>query len=159
MSGVYSISEPATLNSQLILNAQGNPNAVWIFQIDGAFSSAANAEVVLLNGAKACNVFWKIEGLVSLASNTIMKGTMVVNNAAINLNSGVNLEGRALSTTGAISVNGIVSGTPIGCGSPVLNGPAAPDLNSTACYVLFSGNGAVTNAGITTATGDIGTNV
>jgi Ice-binding-like len=57
LSGVYAISEAATLNSQLILNAQGNQNAVWIFQIDGAFASAANAEVVLLNGAQACNVF------------------------------------------------------------------------------------------------------
>jgi len=158
-SGVYAIGAPTTLNLQLILNGQGNPNAVWIFQIDGAFASSANAEVVLLNGAQACNVFWKIEGLVSLASNTIMKGTIVANNAGINLNANVSLEGRALSTSGAIGVNGITAKTPIGCGSTVLNGPAAPALNETQCYVLFSSNGAVTNSGVTTATGDIGTNV
>lgn len=158
-SGVYSIPSAATFSNQLILNAQGNPNAVWIFQINGAFASAANAEIVLSNGAQACNVFWKIEGLVSLASGTVMKGTVVANNAAINLNTGVSLEGRALTTTGAINVDGVLSYTPIGCGSPILTGPAAPDLNSTACYVLFSSNGAVSNAGSTTATGDIGTNV
>jgi len=158
-SGVYSIAGPATLNSQLILNAESNPNAVWILQIDGAFASAANAEVVLLNGAQACNVFWKVEGLVSLASNTVMKGTIVANNAAINLSANVALEGRALSTTGAVGVNGITAKTPIGCGSPILNGPVAPALNATQCYVIFSSNGAVTNSGVTTATGDIGTNV
>ncbi len=158
-SGVYAIPSAAILNSQLTLNAQGNSNAVWIFQINGAFASAANAEIVLLNGAKACNIFWKIEGLVNLAAGTKMKGTVVAHNAAITMNTGVSLEGRALSTTGAVNIDGVLMYTPIGCGSPVLNGPTAPDLNATACYVLFSSNGAVTNAGITNATGDIGTNV
>ena len=157
--GTYSISSVATLNLDLTLNAQGNPNAVFIFQINAAFATNANSEIKLVNGAKACNVFWKIEGLTSMASGTIMKGTVIVNNAAIVMNTGVSLEGRALSTSGSISVDGIASSTPIGCGSPVLNGSIAPDLKSTACYAIFSSNGSVTNAGITTVTGDIGTNV
>jgi hypothetical protein len=157
--GVYSIPSVATLNLDLTLNAQGNPNAVFIFQINGAFASNANSEIKLLNGAQACNVFWKIEGLVSMATGTIMKGTVIANNAAIVMNTGISLEGRALSTTGAISVDGITSYTPLGCGSPILNGPVAPDLKSTECYAIFSSNGAVSNAGITTVTGDIGTNV
>lgn len=158
-AGTYSISSVATLNLDLTLDAQGDPNAVFIFQIDGAFATNANSEIKLLNGAQACNVFWKIEGLVNMATGTIMKGTVIVNNAAIVMNTGVSLEGRALTTTGAINVDGILSYTPIGCGSVVLNGPVAPDLKSTQCYAIFSSNGAVSNAGITTVTGDIGTNV
>lgn len=157
--GIYSISSVATLDNDLTLNAQGNPNAVFIFQIDGAFATNANSEIKLLNGAKACNVFWKIEGLVSMATGTIMKGTVIANNAAIIMNTGVSLEGRALSTTGSIDVDGVLSYTPIGCGSPTLNGPIAPPLNSTECYAIFSSGGSVTNAGVTTVTGDIGTNV
>ncbi|MNY60204.1 hypothetical protein D3C86_1967240 [compost metagenome] len=61
--------------------------------------------MILTNGAVACNVFWKIEGLVDLATNTEMKGTIIANNAAIVLNSGVSLEGRAFSTTGAVTVS------------------------------------------------------
>jgi len=57
--GVYSIPSTATLNLVLTLDAQNNPNAVFIFKIEGAFSSAANAQVQLVNGAKACNVFGK----------------------------------------------------------------------------------------------------
>jgi Ice-binding-like/Secretion system C-terminal sorting domain len=158
-SGIYSIFSVATLNLDLTLDAQGNPNAVFIFQINGAFATNANAEVKLLNGAKACNVFWKIEGLVNMATGTIMKGTVIANNAAIVMNTGVLLEGRALSTSGAISVDGVTSYTPIGCGSAILNGPVAPVLKSTECYAIFSSNGAVSNAGISTVTGDIGTNV
>ncbi len=157
--GVYSIASVASINLDLILDAQNNPNAVWIFQIGGAFATGANAEVKLRNGALACNVFWKIEGLVSLATNTKMKGTIVANNAAIIMSTGVTLEGRALSTTGSIDVDGVLSYTPIGCGSPVLNGPTAPPLNSTECYALFSANGYVTNAGTTIVRGDVGTNV
>jgi hypothetical protein len=158
-AGVYAISGAAILNLDLTLNAQGNPNAVFIFQIQGAFSTNADSEIKLINGAKACNVFWKIEGLVSMASGTSMKGTVIANNAAINMNSGDTLEGRALSTAGAVTVDGVLSYTPIGCGSPILTGSTAPTLSSTECYALFSSNGPVTNAGVTYVTGDTGTNV
>lgn len=157
--GIYSIPSVATLNLDLTLDAQGNPNAVFIFQIDGAFATNANSEIKLLNGAQACNVFWKIEGLTSMATGTKMKGTVIVNNSAIVMNTGVALEGRALSTSGSISVDGITSFTPIGCGSLELKGPIAPALKSTECYAVFSSNGSVTNAGVSSVTGDIGTNV
>lgn len=159
IAGNYSIGQSATLSGNLTLDGQNNPNALFIIQIEGSFSSSANAQVILANGALACNVFWKIEGLASLASNTIFKGTMIVNNAAIVLNSGVTIEGRALSTTGAITISGTTVVTPLGCGTPTLTGPTAPILGTVACYTIFSGNGAVTNSGISTVTGDIGTNV
>ncbi len=158
-SGVYSISGNASLNLELILNAQGNPNAIFVFQIQGALSTNASSKVKLINGALACNVFWKVEGLVSLASGTSMKGNIIANNAAINMTTGDTLEGRALSINGAVSVDGVLAYTPIGCGSPVLTGPIAPALNSSACYAIFSSNGPVTNAGISTLIGDVGTNV
>lgn len=158
-SGIYSLPSVSSLNLDLTLDAQDNPNAVFIFKINGAFSTSAFSEVKLLNGAKACNVFWKVEGLVSMATGTIMKGTVIANNSAIVMSTDVNLEGRAMSTSGAISVDNITSAKPIGCGSPILNGPIAPDLNSAICYTIFSSNGSVSNSGTTTVTGDIGTNV
>jgi hypothetical protein len=157
--GVYSIASEATLNLGLTLDAQGDPNSVFIFQIQGAFSTNASSKIHLINKAMACNVFWKVEGLVSMASGTTMRGTIIANNAAIVISSGDTLEGRALSTAGAITVDGVLAYTPIGCGSPVLTGPIAPALASTECYALFSANGPVANTGITTVTGDIGTNV
>ena len=159
IEGTYSINQSASLNNILTLDGQGNEDAVFIFQVQGSFSSAAGSQVLLINGALACNVFWKIEGLVDLATNTDMKGTIVANNAAIILNSGVQLEGRALSTTGAVTVSGVTVTTPLGCGIAELTGPVAPPLNSVACYTVFSGNGEVTNTGISFVIGDIGTNV
>jgi hypothetical protein len=158
-AGVYSISGAATLNGNLILDAQNNGSAVFIFQIQGSFSTSANSKIKLINGAMACNVFWKVEGLVSMASGTTMRGTVIANNAAINILSGDTLEGRALSTTGGVNFHGVMAYTPIGCGSPLLTGPAAPALLTTQCYALFSTDGPVSNAGVTYVTGDVGTNV
>jgi hypothetical protein len=156
--GVYSIPSAATLNLNLILDAQGDPNAVFIIQIGGPFSSSVGSKVRLVNGALACNVFWKIEGLVSLASNTSMVGTIIANNAAIEMNVGDTLEGRALSTTGAITISGVLIDKPIGCGSVLLTGPVAPTLGKSECYSLFSANGAISNIGVSNITGDVGSN-
>src|ERR1019366_1066166 len=156
--GVYSLSAAKTLNLNLYLNAKGNASAVFIFQIQGTLSTNANSKVKLINGALACNVFWKVEGLVSMASGTTMRGTIIANNAAINMNTNDTLEGRALSTAGAVTVDGILAYTPIGCGSPTLTGPTAPPLGTASCYAIFSTNGAVSNSGITYVTGDIGSN-
>jgi hypothetical protein len=158
-AGIYSVSGAATLNLNLTLDAKGDANAVFIFQIQGSLSTNASSEIKLINGAKACNVFWKVEGLVSMASGTTMRGTIIANNAAIVIGSGNTLEGRALSTAGAITVDGVFAYTPIGCGSPTLTGPVAPDLASTECYGIFSADGPVTNTGITSIKGDVGSNV
>ena len=104
IAGVHSIPSAATLDLDLTLDAQGVSSAVFIIQIEGAFASSADAKVKLVNGAKACNVFWKIEGSVDLASGTTMRGNIIANNAAITMNTGDTLEGRALTTTGALSL-------------------------------------------------------
>jgi hypothetical protein len=158
-AGTYFINGAAVLNGNLILNGQNNPNALFVFQIQGSFSTNALSQITLINGAKACNVFWKVEGLVDMSAGTVMKGTIVANNAAILMGIGSTLDGRLLSTTGAITVNGIDAKIPLGCGTPILNGPTAPNLASTVCYAIFSGDGNVTNAGVTNVTGDVGTNV
>ncbi len=155
-AGVFSIPEAAVINNILILDGKGNENAVFIFQVEGAFSSGANTEIKLINCARAANVFWKVEGAVHLAAGTIMKGTIIANNAAISLGAGVHLEGRALSTTGAIAVNNVLAYLPPDKGSPLLTGPVPPILASTACYTLFSSYGLVTNVGATTVSGNIG---
>jgi len=157
--GVYAITGAATLNLGLTLDAKGDPNAVFIFQIAGSFSTNASAKVHLKNGALACNVYWKVEGLVSMASGTTMRGTVIANNAAIVMSTGDTLEGRAMSTTGAITIDGLLAYTPTGCGSQILTGPVAPYLGFAECYALFSSDGAVTNSGITHVMGDVGTNV
>ena len=158
VAGVYNISGETTLDLGLTLDANGDANAVFIFKVGGTFSTNAGAKVHLINGAMASNVYWVVEGKVSLASNTKMSGTIIANNAAIDLTTNDTIEGRALTTTGAITVSGVLAYTPVVAGAPLLTGPKAPNLGSTTCYALFSSNGPVTNSGVSSVMGDVGTN-
>ncbi|MDI1353623.1 MAG: ice-binding family protein [bacterium] len=147
-AGAYSITTAATLNGTLVLDGQGNANAVFIIQIQGAFASNTGAVVTLTNNAQACNVFWKVEGSITLGSGSVMKGTFVANNAAININAGAQVEGRALSTAGAVSVYGVSMNIPTGCSSgasvSITTQPtnqAVCDGNAIAFSVVASGSG------------------
>ncbi len=156
--GVHSISSSATLSQNLILDGLGDPNAVFIFQIDGSLISSTNASIITTNGAKACNTFWKVEGFIALAPGTSMKGTMIANNADVSLTAGDTLQGRAFTTGGNINIDQTTAYTPLGCGTPTLDGPIAPNLATSKCFALFSSNGTVSNSGVTNVTGDVGGN-
>ena len=108
-AGVYSIGGAASVAGTLILDAQGDPNAIFIFKIAGAFTTGASATVVLANGVSACHVFWVAEGAISMATLTTMKGTLIAHPGAVSMGALCNLEGRMFSTTGAVSVYGVVA--------------------------------------------------
>lgn len=159
VAGIYSIEGAVFLNLDLTLDAQGNPNAKFIFLINGAFSTSPNSKIKLINGASVCNVYWKIEGLVSMAAGTFFKGTVIANNAAIILATNDTIEGRILTTNGAITIDGALVYTPSGCLATPLTGPTAPNLLSTECFTLFSSDGPVLNTGISNIIGSVGTNL
>jgi gliding motility-associated-like protein/uncharacterized repeat protein (TIGR01451 family) len=155
--GIYSIPGNATLTLDLILDGQGDPNAEFVLKIAGTFATNTNSKVKLINGALACHVYWKIDGAVTMASLSTMRGN-IISGGAITMGSGDSLEGRAFSTVGLISIDGITAYIPIGCGSPVLTGPLAPNLASAACYTIFTSNGALDGSASSTSIGDVGSN-
>jgi len=103
---VYCIGSAATLNGNLILDGQCNPNALFIIKIDGAFSTSTFSNIVLINAASMDNVFWQINGLFTLGGGSVFSGTAIVN-GAINLNTVSTINGRALSKAGAINIDNI----------------------------------------------------
>lgn len=157
--GVYSVTGATVLDGTIYLDAGGNQSAVFIFQFGGAFSTTAAASVELVNGTQACNVFWKAEGKVTLAAGTVMRGTVLANNAAIDMSTGCTLEGRALATNGNIAVNKLTAFIPMGCGRGPLNGPASPDLGTAASFGAFTTDGNANNIGASVISGAVGTNV
>ena len=48
------------LTGILTLNAQGNPNALFIFKTGSSLIAASNASVVVIGGGSNCNVFWQV---------------------------------------------------------------------------------------------------
>jgi hypothetical protein len=122
----YCIGAATTLNGNLTLDGQGNSNAVFIFQIDGALSTSTFSNITLVNSATLCNVFWQVNGAFSLGDYSVFKGTIVAN-GAVSLLEGSALYGQVLSKAGAVDLhNNIVLQAVI----PVL---AAITGNSNVC--------------------------
>jgi len=101
---VYHFNAATMLTDTLYLNGIGDPNAVFVIQIHGALTTAANSRVILMNGATPKNIFWKIEGAITLNENSVFRGMVVVNNGAIVMKPGCLLDGAAFTTDGSISV-------------------------------------------------------
>lgn len=111
-ANIYCLPAASNLIGNLILDGQGNPNALFIIKINGALTTSVFSNIVLINSADAANIYWQINGLFSLGDNSVFIGT-VVSDGAINLLDGSSLEGRGLSRAGAISLsNNSVSLTP-----------------------------------------------
>ncbi|MDD4972179.1 MAG: ice-binding family protein [Paludibacter sp.] len=123
----YHLGAATMLTDTLYLNALGDPNAVFCIQINGALTTAANSRVMLINGAQSKNVFWKIEGAVTMSANSIFRGIIVSNNGAIVMNSGAMLDGAAFTTTGAITTTSSTVVMPYAAVSTAVEVPVSPN--------------------------------
>jgi len=108
----YEMNSAVSFNDTLYLNAMGNINAIFIIRTNGAFATVPGAKVILINGTQAKNVFWMVNGAVSIASNSVFKGTIIANNGAIDVLPGAKLIGRALTTNGAITTTAMTDVIP-----------------------------------------------
>ena len=104
-AGVYQIAIASTMAGVLTLDAENNPNAVFVFKINGALALAAGAEIKLSNGASASNVFWNINGAFSAGANAILKGTFICEKGIISLGANCTLDGHAYTNFGAVTLS------------------------------------------------------
>jgi hypothetical protein len=103
-SGVYNFSSSAQLTGALTLNAQGDPNAVFVFNIGSTLTTASASSVVLINDAQACNVFWRVGSSATLGTTTAFQGSILAL-ASVTLNTGATMIGRALARTAAVTMD------------------------------------------------------
>jgi len=88
----------------LTLDAQGDPNAVWIFQMPSSTLSVGNGvKVILAGNASAKNIFWQVGSSATIGTTAQMKGTIMADQS-ITLKNGAVLLGRALAMTGAVTL-------------------------------------------------------
>ncbi|MFF7239385.1 ice-binding family protein, partial [Streptomyces collinus] len=102
--GVYTASSTLGLTGTLTLDAQGDPNAVWVFQIGSGLTTASASRVVLINGASPCNVFWQVGSSATLGTSTAFEGNILAM-TSITANTSATIEGRALARNGAVTLD------------------------------------------------------
>jgi Ice-binding-like len=104
LPGVYTASTSLLLSSgSVTLNAQGDPNAVFIFQIGTTLTTGSNTSVSLINGAQACNVFWQVGSSATLGTGTHFVGTIMAADS-ITANTRATIHGRLLAQTAAVTL-------------------------------------------------------
>jgi len=102
--GVYTSASSLDLTGTLTLDAQGDTNAVFIFQMGSTLTTASNSSVVLINGAQACNVFWQVGSSATLGTGSTFPGTIMAL-ISITATTGVVVNGRLLAITGAVTLD------------------------------------------------------
>jgi len=75
--GLYQSLTSILITGDLTLDAQGNSNAVFIFQSSSTVGTAANARILLVNGARASNVFWQAASSATLGTATEWQGNIL----------------------------------------------------------------------------------
>jgi uncharacterized repeat protein (TIGR01451 family) len=111
--GVYPYDSSASLVGPLVLDAQGDPNAVFVFQITSALTTASGSNVSLINGASPCNVYWVLD-TATLGTNSAFVGNILAQ-SSITANTGASISGRALARVGAVSLDTNVVNAPLSC--------------------------------------------
>src|SRR6185369_13338343 len=93
----------------LTLDAQGDANAVFIFQMGSTFTSTASRQIILAGGAKAANIFWQVGSSATLGAGSVFKGNILAL-ASITAGAGAAVEGRLLARTAAVTLDANVVG-------------------------------------------------
>lgn len=92
------------ITGTLTLDAQGDPNAVFIFKTASTFITAASSSVSLINGAQACNVYWQVGSSATLGTNSFLKGNILAL-WSITLTTSADVEGSVMAQNGAVTLD------------------------------------------------------
>ena len=107
-SGVYAFGHANTANltaaTPLILDGQGDSNAIFIFQASSDLITASGSVVTLTGGAQPCNVFWQVTSSATLGSGSTFVGNILAL-TSIGLNTEANVDGKLLARNGAVTLD------------------------------------------------------
>ena len=102
--GIYKSTSTLLIQSgDLTLDAQGDEDAVWIFQIAADFTTVGGAggNVILIGGAQAKNIYWQTGSSATIGDYTSFQGNVLAL-TSITLNSGATAVGRMLARNGSV---------------------------------------------------------
>jgi hypothetical protein len=121
--GVYKTASNVIIQQgNLTLDAEGNPNSVWIFNIVGTgtlITGAPGGNIILANGAQAKNVYWRTAGKTVIGTNTVFYGNVFAW-TEVNALTGANITGKLFASTDQVTLQSNIVTSPTGTSSPVV---------------------------------------
>jgi hypothetical protein len=103
-TGVYKSASSLAVTGTLTLDAENDPDAVFIFQAGSTLTSASSARIALVNGADACNVFWQVGSSATFGTDTVFVGHVLAL-TSITANTRATFEGQLLAQNGAVTLD------------------------------------------------------
>lgn len=143
--GVYNSGSTIGITGTLILDGGGDPNAVFIFQAGSSLTTASASHVSLINGAQACNVFWKVGTSATLGTTSDFKGTILADQSITDTDNST-IVGRLLASVAHVTLSNTVITVPT----------CAPSLSLQKTVTNDNGGTALNTAWTLTATGASG---
>lgn len=103
-AGVYNSGGVTSITGTLTLDAQGDPDAVFIFQSSATLITASDSHVELINGARFCRVFWVVPSSATLGTDSVFAGHIFAL-TDIHVQTGAEVEGQLLARTGEVTLD------------------------------------------------------
>jgi len=100
--GVYFAPDSLGITGNVILDAGGNADAVWIFQVGTAVTMAG--AIILRGGAQAANVYWIVGSAATIGTGSVFNGILLAK-TSITLVTGANVDGQLIALNGAITMD------------------------------------------------------
>lgn len=133
-------------SGNLTLDAQNDPNAVFIFKSTATLITGTGSTMTLINGADACNVFWVVPSSATLGTSSTFVGTIMAYADVAVLNS-VTVQGRAMARTGQVTLDNDTF-TSIPCSTPTPSPTASESPSASASATEEAAAPTLANTGL-----------
>ena len=103
--GLYTAASSLEISSgDLTLDAAGDEDAVFIFQMGSTLTTTSGRQIILSGSARSANVYWQVGASATLGTESVFHGTILADQA-ITLGTGATLTGRALARIAAVDLD------------------------------------------------------
>jgi hypothetical protein len=156
LAGVYNASSSLDVSGAVTLDGEGDPNAVFIFQVSASLTTASSTSIVLTGNTQACNVFWQVGASTTLGTGNSFAGTVMAL-TSISVGTGTTVAGRALARNGAVTLDNNVFSDPACVTTPTTTSVTATPATAggtTTVTATVAAPGAATPTGTVTFTAD-----
>ena len=147
--GVYQ-GTSLSVTGTLTLDAQGDPDAIFVFQSSSTLTTASGSSIVAVNGASSCNVYWQVGSSATLGTGSTFLGNVLAL-TSITATTGTAIDGRALARNGAVSLDTNTITAPQ-CAPPTLHAPTHVTATAGTSSIVVSWHapgGGITPTGYT----------
>jgi Ice-binding-like len=129
--GAYRYTAAALMTGALTLDAEGDPNAQFVFEIGSELTTESASSVLLINGASPCNVYWQVGSSADIGTTTTFVGNLMAL-TSISLKNGATVVGRMLARNGQVSlINNVLTKPLCATGTTVPPGVVPPGGSET----------------------------